>query len=161
MLKVRRIDFSFVDSIDGSPSAVIYFQGCHFKCFNCHNPELQDFNVAVEQFTPNELIQQLEINKDFYNTVVLLGGEPLQQNINDIEKLLKLLHDKGFKVVLYTGYNFEDIQHYSFLKYVNILKCGRYIEKLKTNNFPASTNQKVYINDGGVFVDVTNTFYSK
>lgn len=163
MLKVRKInDLTFIDSITGEPAAEIYFQGCGFKCKGCHNPELWPVNHReAMDLTPEDIVRSINRHKDFHSAVVLLGGEPLHQNLNDIAKLVEMLHNEGYKVVLYTGYDFEDIKSYGFLQYVDILKCGRYIEELKTDGFPASSNQRVYINEGGTFKDVTASIHSK
>ena len=157
MLNVADIRFSFQDGF-GEPSLVIYFQGCKFHCKGCYNPELWDFEPK-NIYTPEELIQEVNQNKEFYDTVVLLGGEPLHQDLNSLTEFLKLLKQNQYKVILYTGYELKELKKYKFLEYVDIIKCGQYIEELKTDSFPASSNQKVYINKGGAFQDVTNTIY--
>lgn len=154
MLNVASIRFGFQESIVGNPSLIIYFQGCKFRCKGCHNPELQDFE-PVNIYTPEELIKEVNENREFYDTVVLLGGEPLHQDLNSITEFLQLLKQNRYTVVLYTGYDLKDIKKYKFLQYVDYLKCGQYIEELKTDGFPASKNQKVYINKGGSFHEYT------
>ena len=96
-------------------------------------------------------------NKLGVKYVVLLGGEPLQQDKEELLSLCRLLSEAGLKIWLYTGYELHDVDK-DILKYVYTIKCGRYMAELQQDGFPASSNQKVYRSIAGDFVDITNKF---
>lgn len=129
----------------------IWFAGCTHGCKGCQNKELWDFNKG-EYFGANELFDLIvkETEKTKIRTVTLLGGEPLQQNdIAGLVVLCKRLWCADYKIWLYTGYEFKDIPKI-FLRYVDYIKCGKYIEELRANegSFPITTNQMVYSKAG-------------
>ena len=130
---------SFIDS-DGI-SFVIYFQGCSRKCKNCHNPELQSF----EGGTPtkiSDIIDKIVKNKNCYDSVVLQGGEPLEQDINSLISLIQKIKELNLKVWLYTGYTYPEVPE-SLKSICDVFVTGAYVDELKTGGFPASLNQEV------------------
>ena len=132
------------------PSFTIWFSGCHFHCKGCQNRALWDREAGVE-FSANTLFDIInkECIKLNIQDVVLLGGEPLDQFTNPFCDLLALLYRGGYKIWLYTGYEFEDI-HPAIKQYLYTIKCGRYDEnKLSDESFPITTNQRVFRNAGG------------
>ena len=59
-------------------SLEVWFQGCKFGCPGCQNPDLQ--NLDGGQLIDTDLVlEHLNNYKDFYNSIVLLGGEPVLQ----------------------------------------------------------------------------------
>jgi anaerobic ribonucleoside-triphosphate reductase activating protein len=122
-------------------SFVIYFQGCSRGCPNCHNPELQSFNGGKET-TNVDILMEINRNKEWYTSVVLQGGEPLQQDHFNIACLMRSIKSMGLEVWLYTGFDEKDIPD-NIKKYCDVIKAGAYIEELKTGGFPASKNQAV------------------
>ena len=58
----------------GKICAIVFTQGCNFKCPYCHNPEL----VNPEQFSPvipeEEIFSFLEKRKKYLEAVSLTGG---------------------------------------------------------------------------------------
>jgi hypothetical protein len=80
---------------------------------------------------------------------MIFGGEPLD---NDHDELLQLLFDlRGLnkKIWLFTRYEFDELPKF-ILDLCDYVKCGRYLEDLKTDNNImfgiklASSNQKIY-----------------
>jgi anaerobic ribonucleoside-triphosphate reductase activating protein len=62
-------------------------------------------------------------------------------------KLLKLLPDVN--VWIYTGYEYEDIQHTELAKLADVLVVGRFVESLKCEGkMYGSSNQRI-IRKGG------------
>lgn len=124
---------------DGKGIALdVFFQGCYLKCPGCHNPELQDF-AGGEEIDTDEIISHLNDHKDFYQSLVFLGGEPMEQE----EVLYDLASRSGLYNVLYTGRLYEEIPD-RIKKVLDMVVDGPYREDLKTDGFPASSNQKIY-----------------
>ena len=61
-----------------------------------------------------------------------------------LQKLKEEFKTKEFW--LFTGYNLEDLQKDEFdwvFMFFDVIKVGPYVEELKQERFPASSNQKV------------------
>ncbi len=132
-------ELSFIDA-EGLTCS-IFFQGCKRRCNNCQNPELQCFEGGEE--TPiSDIVNYIEKNKVWYDSVAFMGGEPLDQP----EQLKKLIIDikkkLNLKCWIYTGYEEREIPK-DFLELSDVIVAGAYIEELKTGDFPASSNQVV------------------
>jgi anaerobic ribonucleoside-triphosphate reductase activating protein len=124
---------------DGRGAALdIFFQGCSIGCKGCHNPELQDKDGGFELDT-DEIIEHLDKHKGFYESIVFLGGEPLNQR----EVVIDIINRVDLYKVLYTGYLYKDIPN-EIRSVMNMIVDGPYIEELKTDGFPASENQRIY-----------------
>lgn len=124
--------------IDGyGISLVVWFSGCHIKCPFCQNQELQDENYGYKENTKN-IIGCWEQKKDFYDSIVFLGGEPLEQRSALLDIALNV---KGIKF-LYTGFVYADIPS-EIIDNIDVIIAGPYVDFLKTNSFPASSNQKI------------------
>ncbi len=98
-LKVGGIlDMSTLD-YPGKVSSVVFLHGCNFRCPFCFNHELvtgKDF----KEMTAEEIAKKIIGFKDFIDAVVITGGEPTLQ---DIEELCKLLKGAGLLVKLDTN----------------------------------------------------------
>lgn len=128
----------------------IYLSGCYGDCYNCHNPELKDFNKG--NHFRNEIAN---IKNKIYNysnlihNIWILGGEPLDQDLGQLECLLSILKESEVKVWLWSRYELNEIPE-EIRKYCDYIKCGQYIEQLKTDiNIQygvklASSNQNIY-----------------
>lgn len=140
---------------DTTASMTIWFSGCNLRCKNCHNRKLWDskYGNMYSASTVAKLVRA-SCNKLGTKSVVLLGGEPLQQDKQELLCLCRLLNEAGLKIWLYTGYEFCDIDK-DILKYIYTVKCGRYIDEKKQDGFPASSNQRVYRSIDGDFIDIT------
>ncbi|MCP4394132.1 MAG: anaerobic ribonucleoside-triphosphate reductase activating protein [Alphaproteobacteria bacterium] len=84
-------------------AAVIFCQGCPYRCPYCHNNHLQPAQ-SKDEIDWEDVIDFLISRKDRLDGVVFSGGEPLMQSaiedaINEVKKL-------GFSVALHTtGHN--------------------------------------------------------
>lgn len=90
---------SFSD-FPGRIAAVIFTQGCNFRCPYCHNPELlpQD---SSEQWCPQTILQTVAQRKGQLEGVVVSGGEPTLHN--DLPQFLQELRRIGLPVKLDTN----------------------------------------------------------
>lgn len=129
----------------------IFFQGCHRKCFNCHNPDTWDLKKGIE-LEVEEIYKEIEKDKNPYKRVTVSGGEPLLQK-EGLYLLIKFLKEKGYDIGLYTSYQLDEIPR-EILKYLNFVKIGEYIEKLKIeNSYYGSSNQKLlFLKEGRVII---------
>lgn len=151
--------YDMVNNPDCDTAAfTIWFSGCNFRCKNCYNRKLWDNNFG-NKYTVQSIakVVKASCNKLGTKYVVLLGGEPLQQDKEELLSLCRLLNEAGLKIWLYTGYEFRDVD-VDILKYIDTIKCGRYIDEYQQDGFPASSNQRVYRSIAGDFVEITNNF---
>ena len=93
---------------------VIFLQGCPLRCLYCHNPEMQEINGKIKEYTPEEIISFLKRYKSYYKEnggVTFSGGEPLTQSSFLLE-CLKLCKENNIHTCLDTsgiGFNYEEI----------------------------------------------------
>lgn len=91
----------------GKVAAVIFTQGCNFRCVYCYNPEL----VYPERFAgpiPIENIYEfLQKRRGLLDGVVLCGGEPTLQE--DIVGVISEIRAMGYAVKLDTNGSNPDI----------------------------------------------------
>jgi len=111
---VRKIiPFSAVDG-PGNRTAV-FFQGCNFRCWYCHNPETQALfdpcmkTEGVQAFTPEELATEILLYKDFVQGVTISGGECTLQ-YNFLYLLCRLLKNAGMEVFIDTNAHLDRAQ---------------------------------------------------
>jgi len=126
------------------PSFTIWFSGCTQKCIGCYNYILWDKSkgFSCDVNTILELIFK-ECERLNINNVVLLGGEPMEQDHNDLLILSNELYKHKYNIWLYTGWDFNEIPD-NIKQNLYTIKCGRYDESLKCDGIPSSTNQKFY-----------------
>lgn len=84
----------------GKVAAIVFTQGCNFRCGYCHNPELLDFKIEP-LCSEKEFFEFLKTRHGKLDGVVITGGEPtLQSGLYDFIKKIKAL---GFLVKLDTN----------------------------------------------------------
>ena len=94
MTPLTSIDFP------GRLAAVLYCQGCPWRCGYCHNPELLDA-TAPATLSWSEVLTFLESRQGLLDGVVFSGGEPtLQAALPDALAEVRAL---GFQTALHTG----------------------------------------------------------
>ena len=86
-------------------SAIIFTQGCNFRCGYCHNPELIAF--SNNSIAENEVFDFLSLRKGKLDGVVITGGEPCLQA--DLKTFIKKIKSLGFLVKLDTNGSFPNI----------------------------------------------------
>lgn len=127
---------------------VLWVAGCNHMCKNCHNPETWDHNGGklFDENAKQELFDELK--KDYISGITFSGGDPLfpanREVIGQlIEEISKKFPDKT--IWCYTGYLFEQIKNLPFLKYIDVLIDGPFIESQKELKlkWKGSKNQRV------------------
>ena len=94
------VPFSTVD-YPGHLAAVVFCQGCPWRCAYCHNPHLQPAAAAVPGKSWEEVAAWLEYRRGLLDAVVFSGGEPLlQRGLGDAMRQARGL---GFGIGLHTA----------------------------------------------------------
>lgn len=86
-------------------AAVIFCQGCPWRCRYCHNRHLLESGQATE-YTWNETFKWLETRRGLLDGVVFSGGEPLLQK--QLPEAIGQVHQNGFEVALHTSGVYPD-----------------------------------------------------
>jgi len=92
------VAFSTVD-YPGHLSAVLFCQGCPWRCRYCHNPHLQPFTEG--EIPWGEVEAFLSARRGLLDAVVFSGGEPTAQP--GIEGAMRAARALGFQIGLHTA----------------------------------------------------------
>lgn len=87
----------------GKVSAIVYTQGCNFRCGFCYNPELVSCEMSDVRckMSVDEFFNFLESRRGKLDAVVVTGGEPTVHE--DLPEFLKKIKEMGFEIGLYTN----------------------------------------------------------
>lgn len=80
----------------------IYTQGCSVECPGCQNPETWDWNAGTK-FPAEDLKEKFTRFDRMIKKIWILGGEPLQQDLLEVIKMLKFLKQFDKEVWLFTS----------------------------------------------------------
>lgn len=83
----------------GCLAAVIFCQGCPWRCGYCHNPHLIPRDNG--QLDWSSAMDFLRRRQGMLDAVVFSGGEPTLQD--DLQSAINEVRDLGFKIGLHTG----------------------------------------------------------
>jgi pyruvate formate lyase activating enzyme len=101
--KVSLIDYP------GMICAVVFVQGCNFRCSYCHNPELVMPELFQSVINEKEILNFLATRRGKLDAVTITGGEPTIQK--GLLKFIKQIKKLDFAVKLDTnGYQPQIIQ---------------------------------------------------
>jgi pyruvate formate lyase activating enzyme len=110
--------FSLID-YPNKIAAIVFTQGCYFRCRYCHNPSLIEKN-SKNTIDEKTFFSFLEKRKDKLDAVVITGGEPTIHK--DLKDFIKKIKDLNFLVKLDTsGVNptiLEELINENFLDYI-------------------------------------------
>lgn len=146
-LKIITTDYSMA-----TRSYDIFFSGCaaNPRCENCHNAEAWDFNQGTDWKK-----HVLKISKDLkqFSTLIdkffILGGEPLDQDLDELYLCMDALKEFGKELWLFTRFELDEIPEEA-KQVFDYIKCGRYLPELSTDNNIhygvklATANQRIY-----------------
>ena len=134
----------------------IYIAGCSGspKCLGCHNPESWDFNIGrnFDEVYFLEIKNKIDEFDIMIDNIMIFGGEPLDQDHDELINLLKSLSKLNKKIWLFTRYDLQDVPS-NISVYLDYIKTGRYIEELKIDSNIqhginlATSNQKIFKKD--------------
>lgn len=145
-LKIAGIIPESVVDAPGGISYTIFSQGCHHNCLGCHNPSTHSLQGGQE-IDCSFILDDLK-NYPLSKIVTFSGGEPFIQTEAFIY-LAKELKNKGYKIVAYTGYMYEELLKDNLgrglLSYIDVLIDGPFKVELKdiSLNFKGSSNQRI------------------
>lgn len=156
-------------TVDGTGvRLVIFFSGCKHRCDGCHNPETWNFRNGQE-FTSEvkEKIFDIISRSQLISGITLSGGDPLFSAQDILFFLLEFKHrfpDKN--VWLYTGFDLKSLLVENNTNIISVLNLCDYVvdgkyDYLKTSRkvpFRGSYNQKIWRNENGEFIDVSNLY---
>lgn len=91
--------FSTVD-FPNQMAAVVFMQGCPWRCPFCHNASLQKIG-AETNFIWEKFVDFLKGRKGILDAVVFSGGEPLVQD--ELADYICEVKELGYKIGLHTG----------------------------------------------------------
>ncbi len=131
---------------------VIFAQGCPHGCPECHNPETHDPHGGKTETVENLLA--MITSSPLIKGVTFSGGEPFYQagKFACLGERLKAL-GKGYDIVTYTGYLFEELvalseinpDYYRLLAVSDVLVDGPYLKEQRdlALAFRGSRNQRI------------------
>lgn len=146
-----------VHSLGPGDRVCLWTQGCKKRCKGCISPELQPYsgNEIDEDVLAKILIQVARKNN--CTGITISGGDPLEQS-QALLKLLTLLRNEFDDILVYTGFELQDIQDglvdieaKKCLEYLDVLIDGKYIDELNYKDcvLRGSSNQSIhFINKG-------------
>ena len=154
--KIRKFDVSNAPGV----RSTLFVTGCTHDCKGCFNKELQDFEAGKVWTQEDEDNFISYVKNDNVVGVNILGGEPMQQVMDDcLPNLLKRIKEEtGKNIWLWSGYLLEEIleneKRKNILQYVDVLVDGKFdIGKRNINlKYRGSENQRV--------IDVKKTLIS-
>ncbi|MDD6152588.1 MAG: anaerobic ribonucleoside-triphosphate reductase activating protein [Elusimicrobia bacterium] len=94
------IKFTLID-FPGRPAAVVFTQGCNFRCRYCHNPELVYPHMFSEPVAMEEIYSFLKRRQGTLEGVVVSGGEPTLHE--DLPSFMADLKAMGYATKLDTN----------------------------------------------------------
>ena len=152
--QLRRYDISNGPNI----RATLFVSGCTHNCKGCFNKDYQDFNYGKEWTSTVETIFLHYVEDPKVKGVNILGGEPLQQTMDNslADLLAKIKENTNKPIWLWTGYKLEDVINntkvMNILQYVDVLIDGKFEEDKKDLNlmYRGSANQRI--------INLTKTF---
>ena len=111
----------------GQITAIVFTQGCDFRCCYCHNPELQKFLAQGDEeykalLQEDDVLENLNGLKNKVAAVTITGGEPLVWR--DIGKFIKKVRSMGFLIKLNTNgsnfYRLKELIEDGLLDYIDL-----------------------------------------
>lgn len=94
------VKFTLID-FPGMPAAIVFTQGCNFRCRYCHNPELVYPHLFQESVPEEEIMTFLKRRQGTLDGVVVSGGEPTLQP--DLVRFMADIKALGYKTKLDTN----------------------------------------------------------
>ncbi len=91
---------SFID-YPGYITAVVFTQGCNFRCGYCHNPSLVLPELFEETYSNEEVLSYIHKYNKLLDAVCITGGEPTLHA--DLPDFIRQIKHEGLKIKLDTN----------------------------------------------------------
>ena len=132
----------------------IYLAGCNGNphCEGCHNPESWEFNQGTKydkEYFTTVIKQKIEEFDSLIDNIMIFGGEPNDQDLEEVLSLLLHLETLGKKIWMFTRYEIDAEPPFEKVL-CDYIKTGPYIPALRTDNNIcygvklATSNQKIH-----------------
>lgn len=103
-MRIGAIQKTTLVDYPGKISALIFTQGCNFRCPYCHNPELVDPRRFTPPVPEEEVLGFLAKRQGLLDGLVITGGEPLLNP--DARAFMARVKAMGFQIKLDTNGSF-------------------------------------------------------
>lgn len=147
----------FVDIANGPGVRVsVFFQGCSKHCKGCFNELTWDFCSGKELTEEVRKDVLTASSKDEISGLSILGGEPLEQPIDELISLLTEFKELNpHKTIwMWTGFTYEELMTHEMMELkktevlfdlVDVLIDGSFVEELKNPSlvYMGSDNQRI------------------
>ena len=128
--------------------AVVWTQGCSKRCAGCSNPLTHSHKPRM--LLNAEPLADTIVNLPSIEGATISGGEPLEQP-DAVGRLCRLIRQKGLSVMLFTGWEFEQIHRSNdqkvrqLLSQIDILVSGPFVKRLANKDliWRGSSNQQI------------------
>jgi len=130
----------------------IYTAGCKTPhCNGCHNPETWGFNQGeiYNKLYFNRISKYFDDFDNLIHNIMIFGGEPLDNNISEVENFIKDLLIFKRKIWLFTKFELKEIPD-NIKSLCDFIKTGKYIVELSVKNNQqfginlSTSNQHIY-----------------
>lgn len=136
------------DSIVDGPGLryALFVQGCHHHCPGCHNPQSHDINGGYEKDV-DDILMEIDQNT-LLDGVTFSGGEPFLQ-IEPLIYLAKEIKKRGLNIVIYSGFEFEELivneKAKELLSLCDMLVDGKFLMEKRSLSllYRGSSNQRL------------------
>lgn len=128
--------------------AVIWFHGCSRNCDGCVAKTMNS-STDYDKISADDLYKWISSYKDIEG-VSISGGEPLEQNLDDLLLFLSLVKSdsRNLSIILFSGFTYDEIiqsSKKSLLSFIDVLIDGIYKKELNDNiGLRGSSNQVIY-----------------
>lgn len=165
---MRYLQLRKYDAANGTGIATtIFLSGCRFMCEGCFN-KWEGWSFQNGKLVTDEVIDKvIEYYSDPHvSHLSLLGGEPLHQDLKELEYFLDRIKSKvpDKLIWMWTGFYLKELEdsededdRYRLLlskRYIDYLVDGRFDKSLKDERilYRGSTNQTIYKKEKGIFI---------
>lgn len=129
----------------------IYISGCKTKCDGCHNPESWNFNQGDEynQSILDKIEEYVNLSGSLIKDIMIFGGEPLDNNHDELFKLLSDIKQFNKEIWLFTSKEINEVPD-NIKELCTYIKTGKYNKNLRCESNEqfginlATSNQKIY-----------------
>ena len=147
-----KYDVDFKDGLEGWISVRLIYSGCRRAiegrpCEGCHNRWLWEFKPGACRKKLSDWIGRLQGFGWTPSGVILTGGEPLDQDPEEIAFDVSLVRSVfgRLPLLVYTGHEWaEELKRHPVVRMANYLKVGPYLKDIPPGRY-ASGNQRLVV----------------